>query len=65
MRERNLYIDRFTPSALRNFCMLHDDEAWRLSPAFDLVLLDFRVGQWEFHLSKRSNLSLSGVSLSV
>lgn len=27
--------------------------------------LDFRVGLWEFHLSKRSNLSLSGISLSV
>lgn len=26
-----------TDDHLKNFCMLHDDEGWRLSPAFDLV----------------------------
>lgn len=26
-----------TDDHLKNFCMLHDDEGWRLSPAFDLI----------------------------
>ena len=26
-----------TDDHLKNFCMLHDDEGWKLSPAFDLV----------------------------
>jgi serine/threonine-protein kinase HipA len=26
-----------TDDHLKNFCMMHDDEGWRLSPAFDLA----------------------------
>lgn len=38
-----------TDDHLKNFCMLHDEQGWRLSPAFDLVP---NIGLNQGHVSR-------------